>query len=176
MFLGAWVRNSRDRRGWEQGKYFIFLKKQKHGEDPTTLPLLHEGCLQRGLWDRVGRPVLFGSHLQGRWGQATLPSIPLSLSFRGRSLELEEPRRSRPCLKQSPQLSGGVPPCSFTMNFPLQLCGGTWRLALATKDRIRTVGMGRTREEAAHQASECAVSPTLACAHTACVFTPAPCL
>lgn len=26
MLLGAWVRISRDRRGWEQGKYFYFLK------------------------------------------------------------------------------------------------------------------------------------------------------
>lgn len=34
---------------------------------------------------------------------------------------------------------------------------------MATKDRTRTMGMGWTREEAAHQASECAVSPSLAC-------------
>lgn len=83
-------------------------------------------------------------------------------------MEPEEPRRSRPCLRQSPQLSGGVLPCPlpwvFTMNFPLQPCGGTQRPALATGDRIRTMGTGWTREEAAHQASsECAVSLPLAC-------------
>lgn len=52
----------------------------------------------------------------------------------------------------------------FTMNFPLQLCGGTWRLSLATRDRIRTKGMAWIREGAANQASsECAVPPVLAC-------------
>lgn len=74
-------------------------------------------------------------------------------------MEVEEPRRSRPCLKQSPSFL-----VVFTMNSALQLWGGTWRLALATRDRIRTTGMGWTREEAVQQASsECAVSLSLAC-------------
>lgn len=94
--------------------------------------------------------MLSGSHLQGRWGWAPLPRQRQILGVRG--------------AQEVPTL----PPYSltwiFTMNFPLQLCGGTWRLSLATRDRIRTKGMAWIREEAANQASsECAVPPVLAC-------------
>lgn len=133
----------------------LFFKKQKHGEDPHHPALAPQGCLQRGPQDGVGRSVLSGSHLLGRLGRATCP-VCLSLSFRVDpwSREVQTlPQAVTPAFWWCPSL---FLTWVFPMNFPLQLCGGTWRLALVTRDRIRTTGVGWTREEAAHQASsEC---------------------
>lgn len=105
----------------------------------------------------------------------------------------EEPRRSRPCLEQLPQLSGVVPSLFLGLGLYSELSTPAlcWdgEAALVTRDTYK--GRGLDQRRGANQASsECAVPSVLACVempmntsshssvHTlpVCVITPAPCL
>lgn len=109
-----------------------------------TLPLPHEGCLQRGLQDRELLPVLSGSHLQDRWGWAPLPRQRQILGVR------RSPGGPDLALSSYPSSLVLFPPYSlawvFTLNSPLQLCAGTGRLLWPPG--TPTKGVAWIREEA----------------------------
>lgn len=147
MSLGAWGRNSRDRSGWEQGKYFIAWGR------PHPLPLPRE-VVYRGASGTGREGSVAWVSAPGQMGMGSPAQCTSVIILQRQILGVSEPRRSRSCLEHHPSALVGSSPCSLawvlTMNFLLQLCGGTWRLALAIRDRIRTEGVAWTREEAAY--------------------------
>lgn len=153
------------------------------GKTPAPRPCSVRVVYQ-GLWDRVGRPV-FGVSSPGQVGTGYPAQYASVIIFQrlirgvGGAQEVQTLSQAvTPAFGRCPSLSLRV---GLYYELSTPAFGGTWRLALATRDnKIRTTGVGWTREEAVHQASsERSASLSLVCehirppqkAHTKCVHT-----